>query len=83
MTEREKKTMQECISELRDLPKDKFIHILCLIKEANALNKENKQLKENIKRAFDYIENQRIRELSIVDVNALTGILNEGMTIDE
>lgn len=71
------------LKEIESLPKNLNIKIRGLILAEVALREENKQLKENIKRAFDYIENQRIRELSIVDVNSLTGILNEGMTIDE
>ena len=71
------------LKEIESLPKNLNIKIRGLILAEVALREENKQLKENIKRTFDYIENQRIRELSIVDVNSLTGILNEGMTIDE
>lgn len=71
------------LKEIENLPKNLNIKIRGLILAEVALREENKQLKENIKRAFDYIENQRIGDLSIVDVNALTGILNEGMTIDE
>lgn len=71
------------LKEIESLPKNLNIKIRGLILAEVALREENKQLKENIKRAFDYVENQSVRDLSVVDVNALEGILNEGMTIDE
>lgn len=41
------------------------------------LEEENKRLRKNINNAKEFIEQHRIREMSIVEVNALEGILNE------
>ena len=41
------------------------------------LQQENERLRENINNAKEFIEKHRIREMSIVEVNALEGILNE------
>lgn len=46
----------------------------CYVKD---LEKENEKLRENIYNAKEYIEQHRIREMSMVEVNALEGILNE------
>lgn len=44
------------LKEIESLPKNLNIKIRGLILAEVALREENKQLKENIKRAFDYIE---------------------------
>lgn len=41
------------------------------------LQDENNHLKQNKERTLEYIENNRIREKCIVDVNTLEGLLNE------
>lgn len=41
------------------------------------LQQENEKLRKNIYNAKEYIEQHRIREMSMVEVNALEGILNE------
>lgn len=41
------------------------------------LQQENEKLRKNIYNAKKYIEQHRIREMSMVEVNALEGILNE------
>ena len=41
------------------------------------LQQENEKLRKNIYNAKEYIEQHRIREMNMVEVNALEGILNE------
>ena len=48
-----------------------------LKKENEQLQKENEKLRKNIYNVKEYIEQHRIREMSMVEVNALEGILNE------
>ena len=36
-----------------------------------------KKKEENIKRTIEYLESKRIRDLAIIDVNAVEGMLNE------
>ena len=48
-----------------------------LEKYTNKLQQENEKLRKNIYNAKEYIEQHRIREMSMVEVNALEGILNE------
>ena len=41
------------------------------------LEKENKKYKEVIDKAIEYLENKRIREKAIVDIDVLEGVLKE------
>ena len=43
----------------------------------NQIIKENREYKEVIDRAIEYLENKRIREKAIIDIDVLEGILNE------
>ena len=41
------------------------------------LEKVNKEYKEGIDRAIEYLETKRIREKAIVDIDVLEGVLKE------
>ena len=43
----------------------------------NQIIKENREYKEVINNAIEYLENKRIREKAIIDVDVLEGILKE------
>lgn len=45
--------------------------------QVKLMQKEISRLRKNIYNANEFIEKHRIREMSIVEVNALEGILNE------
>ena len=56
------------------LPEDIFNE---LFDELSNLQRENKKYKEVIDKTIKYLENKRIREKAIVDVDVLEGILKE------
>ena len=51
--------------------------IHCIYDYITNLQQENSHLRQNKARTLEYIENNRIREKCIVDVNTLEGLLNE------
>ena len=77
--------MQDRMEELKKLPKDQFINVLALVSCAEELEKENKQLKEQLevsekarKKAIEYIKSNPnvFYDEYIIDVDTITA--NEG-----
>lgn len=50
---------------------------LLLVNYIKQLQQENKQLKDKIDKAIEYLEDKRIREKAIVDIDVLEDILKE------
>lgn len=46
-------------------------------REYEKIEKENQKYKEAINKAIEYLENKKIREKAVVDVDVLEGILKE------
>lgn len=64
MTREEEKRMQESIFELRDLPKDKFPHILNMMRYVENLENKLSKKDETIKEAIDYIKTTQYSDVN-------------------
>ena len=50
---------------------------LDVLNQRENLEQENKKYKEVIDRAIEYLENKRVREKAVIDIDVLEGILKE------
>lgn len=71
----ERNMLQDVVSKMEVLKEDKMF--IDMTHRNTQLLEENRKYKEVIDEAIEYIENKRIREKAIIDVDVLEGILKE------